>query len=229
MSYDKTAAVSPASKLRPMPLKRHHHCPGHPTVAETLSVSDEEKMADIEYHFGEILKTLGLDLTNDSLEKTPRRYARMLVKELFTGLKESEFPTITAQKNSFGYREMVLETNIPIQSVCEHHFMPILGVCHIAYIPRDDIIGLSKLNRVAHHFAKRPQVQERMTVQIQRKLEELLQTPDVGVVIDAKHLCVSMRGVQDQDSITRTCGFGGCFREEGHNRRFFDSLPKLSA
>lgn len=209
--------------------EREITCCDHPTVPELLAVNDEEKMEAIEYHFSRILQVLGLDLTNDSLTKTPHRFAKMLVKELFTGLKNEEFPTITTQKNSFAYHEMLLETNISIQSVCEHHFMPILGYCHIAYVPNDKIIGLSKLNRIAQYYARRPQVQERMTIQIQKKLEEILGTKNIAVVIDALHLCVRMRGIQDSDSMTRTCIFNGCFQQEKHCRRLLDSIPQLNS
>lgn len=213
--------------------QQHHSCctelgHEHPIVPEQLAVCDEEKIRIIEQHFAVILKTLGLDLTNDSLEKTPHRFAKMLVQELFTGLLGNNFPKITTQQNSFSYREMLLETNISIKSVCEHHFMPILGYCHIAYIPKDKVIGLSKLNRVAQYFARRPQVQERMTQQIQSKLMEVLETDDVAIVVDALHLCVRMRGIQDADSLTRTCGFGGRFTDPEYRRQFLDSIPDLN-
>jgi len=200
----------------------------HPVIKELLAVDDEKKMKDIEHHFAQILKTLGMDLQNDSLNKTPYRFAKMLVRELFTGLKEENFPKITVQQNSFGYHEMLLETNISIKSVCEHHFMPILGYCHIAYIPENKVIGLSKLNRIAQYYAKRPQVQERMNIQILNKLIEVLETENVAVIVDALHLCVRMRGIQDSDSLTRTCNFKGCFKEPSYQKLLLDSIPPLS-
>lgn len=201
----------------------------HPLIYENLTVNDDRKIALIEQHFAQILQILGLDLTNDSLAKTPFRFAKMIVQELFTGLKSENFPKITTQQNSFGYHEMLIEANINIKSVCEHHFMPIIGVCHIAYIPQNKVIGLSKLNRIAQYYARRPQVQERMTKQIEGKLIELLETEDVAVVIDALHLCVRMRGVQDTESLTRTSGFSGRFNDMQYRKQFLDSIPKLSS
>lgn len=200
----------------------------HPTIDKFLAVDDEEKINKIEHHFSQILQILGLDLQNDSLHRTPYRFAKMLVKELFTGLKSENFPKVTTQQNSFNYHEMLLETNISIKSICEHHFMPILGYCHIAYIPKNKIIGLSKLNRIAQYFAKRPQVQERMNMQIQNKLIEVLETENVAVIVDALHLCVRMRGIQDRDSLTRTCSFNGCFKEQSYQKLFLDSIPHLT-
>lgn len=200
----------------------------HPVILELLSVKNEQKIAKIKEHFSEILETLGLDLDNDSLNRTPYRFAKMLVEELFTGLKGENFPKITTQKNTFSYHEMLLETNISINSVCEHHFMPIIGYCHIAYTPKDKVIGLSKLNRIAQYYARRPQVQERLTKQIHKKLTELLETEDVAVVVDAVHLCVRMRGIQDTESLTRTCSFDGCFNEMGHRKQALDSIPVLN-
>lgn len=200
----------------------------HPVVDKQLAVDDDEKMKNIEYHFSQILTILGLDLQNDSLNRTPYRFAKMLVRELFTGLKAENFPKITTQQNSFGYHEMLLETNISIKSVCEHHFMPILGYCHIAYIPQNKVIGLSKLNRIAQYYARRPQVQERMNMQIQSKLIEVLETEHVAVIVDALHLCVRMRGIQDTDSLTRTCSFSGCFKESNYQKLLLDSIPHLN-
>lgn len=190
-------------------------------------MSDEEKMEKIAYHFSHILETIGLDLTDDSIHRTPHRYAKMLVKELFWGLKNDRFPKITTQENKFGYREMLVEANISIQSVCEHHFVPILGYCHIAYIPKDRVIGLSKLNRIAQYFGRRPQVQERMTKQIRESLVAVLQTEDVAVVVDALHLCVRMRGVQDSDALTRSSDLGGKFLDSDFRKEFFSTIPSL--
>lgn len=191
-------------------------------------LSDQEKIQTIEHHFKQILMTLGMDLNDDSLQKTPHRYAKMLVKELFQGLEESSFPTVTTQENKFHYSQPLIESHITIQSICEHHFVPILGYCHIAYIPRDRVIGLSKLNRVAQYFARRPQVQERLTRQITTTLSRILETPDVAVVVDALHLCVRMRGIRDQDALTRTMDLNGAFLQDPIRREFLASIPKLS-
>jgi len=190
-------------------------------------LSDEQKIETISFHFEKILETLGLNLEDDSLCKTPNRYAKMLVKELFCGLDEKNFPAITTQENKFNYNQMLIESNISIKSVCEHHFIPILGFCHIAYFPGDKVVGLSKLNRVATYFASRPQVQERMTKQIQESLVQVLETESVAVVIDALHLCVRMRGIQDADALTRTIDFGGKFNEPHVRSEFLSAIPNL--
>ncbi len=191
------------------------------------ALSEEEKILTISYHFEKILETLGLNLYDDSLCKTPDRYAKMLVTELFLGLDEKNFPKITTQENKFHYNQMLIESNISMKSVCEHHFIPILGECHIAYFPGDKIIGLSKLNRIAKYFAARPQVQERMTKQIRECLSQVLETESVAVVIDALHLCVRMRGVQDDDALTRTSDFGGKFLDSEIRREFLSTIPSL--
>ena len=191
-------------------------------------LSEEEKIRVISSHFHQILLALGLDMEDHSLQKTPDRYAEMLVRELFQGLDDTSFPTITTQPNTFGYREPLLQSQIAIHSVCEHHFVPFLGYCHIAYIPKKRVVGLSKLNRIVHHFARRPQVQERLTRQIRCALSDIAETPDVAVVIDAMHLCVRMRGIQDQDARTRTLDMQGAFLEEARRSEFFASIPKLS-
>lgn len=190
-------------------------------------LSDEEKMERIAFHFSKVLETLGMELSDDSIYKTPYRYAKMLVKELFWGLREENFPKITTQENKFAYQEMLIEANITIQSICEHHFVPILGYCHIAYFPNEKVIGLSKLNRIAQYFAKRPQVQERMTKQIRTALALILETDSVAVVVDALHLCVRMRGIQDADAITRTSDFGGRFLDQEVRHEFLSAIPGL--
>jgi GTP cyclohydrolase I len=192
-----------------------------------ISISDIQKTKTISFHFEKILEALGLNLNDDSLCKTPDRFAKMLVNELFLGLDEKNFPSITTQKNEFQYKEMLIESNISIKSICEHHFIPILGHCHIAYFPGDKIIGLSKLNRIAKYFAGRPQVQERLTRQIKDCLTDVLETEDIAVVIDALHLCVRMRGVQDDDALTRTVDFGGKFLEPDTRREFLSAIPHL--
>lgn len=189
--------------------------------------SDDQKIEMISFHFEKILKILGLNLEDDSINKTPRRYGKMLVNELFAGLKNENFPEIATQQNKFKYDQMLIEANIEIKSVCEHHFVPILGYCHIAYFPGERVIGLSKLHRVAQYFARRPQVQERMTKQIKECISQILETDDVAVVIDALHLCVRMRGVQDSKAITRTSDFGGKFLQGSIRNEFLSSIPHL--
>jgi len=189
--------------------------------------SDDQKIEIISLHFEKILETLGLNLEDDSINKTPYRYAKMLVKELFSGLKHENFPEITTQQNKFKYDQMLVEANIEIKSVCEHHFVPILGYCHIAYFPGDKVIGLSKLNRVAQYFARRPQVQERMTKQIKECLCQILETDDVAIVVDALHLCVRMRGVQDSNAFTRTSDFAGKFLQANIRNEFLSTIPHL--
>lgn len=189
--------------------------------------TEDQKIHKIAHHFRCILETLGLNLADDSLCKTPERYAKMLVKELFVGLQDHHFPKITTQENKFNYNQMLIESNISIKSMCEHHFVPILGYCHIAYFPGEKIIGLSKLNRIAKYFASRPQVQERMTKQIQECLTQVLETDDVMIVVDALHLCVRMRGCQDEEALTRTVDFGGKFLNPEIRLEFLSAIPSL--
>lgn len=195
--------------------------------SQSSSLSDEEKINFISFHFEKILEIIGLDLTDDSVQQTPRRYAKMLIEELLVGLNKENFPKITTQENKFQYNQMLIEVNIEIKSICEHHFIPILGYCHIAYFPKDKIIGLSKLNRIAQYFARRPQVQERMTKQIRKCLSLVLETESVAVVVDALHLCVRMRGVQDSNALTRSLDFGGCFLSSEIRREFLSAIPRL--
>lgn len=173
----------------------------------------DEREAQIAHHFGEIMRLLGLDLSDPSLRDTPRRVAKMYLRELFVGLDPNHTPHVRLFPNTYGYHQMVVEKDIRVRSVCEHHFVPIIGVAHVAYIPREHVVGLSKLNRIVDHFARRPQVQERLTQQIADFLETHLGTPDVAVVVDAKHYCVSMRGIQDEASRTLTYAFRGAFGE----------------
>jgi len=186
-----------------------------------MKIGDDTKIKVIAKNFREIMAVLGLDLENDSLQNTPQRVAKMYVQELFNGLKDENFPKITVQENSFNYDQMLIERGIEINSVCEHHFVPIIGVCHIAYIPKDKVIGLSKLNRVAQYYAARPQVQERLTEQIKSKLVEILGTDDVAVCLDAAHMCVKMRGIKDSNCMTRTTALGGAFKEDNNARSEF--------
>lgn len=179
-----------------------------------FDMSDEEKIAQIEYHFRQIMETLGLDLTDDSLKGTPKRVAKMYVQEIFSGLNPKNMPSVALFENKYQYNEMLVEKNISFYSNCEHHFVPIFGKAHVAYIANGQVIGLSKLNRIVQHFAKRPQVQERLTMQIAKEIQKLLGTEDVAVMIDAKHLCVASRGIKDDTSSTVTSFYGGKFQEE---------------
>ena len=192
--------------------------------AEDAKPSQEEKIKLIEDHFKSIMEILQLDTKDQSLKDTPNRVAKMYVNELFEGLDPNQAPSISKFENSFGYKGCILEKNIPFFSLCEHHFVPIIGKAHIAYISNGKVIGLSKLNRIAQYFAKRPQVQERLTVQIARELQDILETEDIAVIIDARHLCVSSRGVKDVNSDTVTSFFGGQFNNEDRKREFFSYL-----
>ena len=177
----------------------------------SLPVSDKIHM--IEQHFREIMLALGLDLTDDSLKNTPLRVARMYVNEIFSGLDPLNEPSVTLFENKYQYGEIILEKDIPVYSYCEHHFVPIIGKAHVAYIAGKKIAGLSKLNRVVRYFSKRPQVQERLTLEIAGFLKEKLETPDVAVIIDAQHLCVASRGIKDIGSSTLTASYHGRFDE----------------
>lgn len=187
-----------------------------------------EDIEKIEAAFRKIMEQMGLDLTDDSLMDTPRRVAKMYVKELFYGMDENNYPKITTVENKFQYNQMLVETGIKVHSVCEHHFVPIIGKAHIAYIPKDKVLGLSKFNRIVDYFARRPQVQERLTNQITENLQKVLETEDVAVVIDAEHFCVKMRGIKDQGTITRTSSIRGKFMEIEPRQEFFNSIPRAS-
>jgi GTP cyclohydrolase I len=195
-----------------------------PLRADAFELSDKEKIARIEHHFREIMLTLGLDLNDDSLNGTPKRVAKMYVQEIFSGLNPENKPKIALFENKYKYKEMLVEKDITFYSNCEHHFVPIIGKAHVAYISNGSVIGLSKINRIVQHFAKRPQVQERLTVQIADELKRALGTEDVAVVIDAVHLCVSSRGVEDINSKTVTSHFSGKFSEEATKSEFFTYL-----
>ena len=192
-----------------------------PLREDAFDLSDGEKMDIIEGHFREIMLTLGLDLNDDSLKGTPRRVAKMYIQEIFSGLNPENLPTLALFDNKYRYHEMLVEKNITFYSNCEHHFVPIIGKAHVAYISHGKVIGLSKINRIVQYFAKRPQVQERLTVQIGNFLQEMLETSDVAVLIDATHLCVSSRGIQDQSSSTVTSYFSGVFKSEAKRLEFF--------
>ena len=191
-----------------------------PMRGDAFKLTDEEKMSAIAYHFSEIMHTLGLDLTDDSLKGTPKRVAKMYVKEIFSGLNPANKPKVALFDNKYQYNDMLVEKDITFFSNCEHHFVPIIGKAHVAYMANGKVIGLSKLNRIVQFYAKRPQVQERLTMQIAKELRESLGTEDIAVVIDAQHLCVSSRGVQDVNSSTVTAYYGGKFKEEARKSEF---------
>jgi GTP cyclohydrolase I len=191
-----------------------------PLRADAFDISDEEKIAAIEPHFKAIMEILGMDLRDDSLRGTPLRVAKMYVKELFQGLNPANMPSMTLFENKFQYNEMLVEKNINFYTNCEHHFVPFFGKAHVAYISSGKVIGLSKLNRLVEYFSKRPQVQERLTMQVGKALQTVLQTQDVAIMMDAKHLCVSSRGVKDDSSNTLTTFFGGKFQEEQTKMEF---------
>jgi GTP cyclohydrolase I len=195
-----------------------------PIRPDAFELSDEEKITRIAHHFEQIMQTLGLDLTDDSLAGTPHRVAKMYVQELFSGLNPENAPRISLFENQYHYRQMLVERDITVQSVCEHHFVPIIGRAHVAYISSGKVIGLSKINRIVRHYCRRPQVQERLTVEIADALCEALDTPDVAVLIDAKHYCVIMRGIEDQASSTVTAEYRGRFRSETTRADFLNYL-----
>jgi GTP cyclohydrolase I len=182
-----------------------------PLRADAFDTSDDKKIKNIQHHFKMIMQEMGLDLTDDSLSGTPYRVAKMYVKELFYGLNPANKPKLSIFENKYGYKKMLIEQNITIDSACEHHFLPIIGHANVAYIPKDKVIGLSKINRLVDYYARRPQVQERLVLQILNDLQEVLDTKDVIVSVTAKHLCVSSRGIKDQSSFTTTLEYGGCF------------------
>jgi GTP cyclohydrolase I len=195
-----------------------------PMRAGAFDLSEDEKIAAIEERFAEIMDILGLDLTDDSLRGTPKRVAKMYVKEIFNGLNPANKPKMALFENKYKYNEMLVEKNISFYSNCEHHFVPIMGKAHIAYISNGAVVGLSKLNRLVDYFAKRPQVQERLTMQIAKELQKDLGTDDVAVLIDAKHLCVASRGVEDDTSSTVTAFYGGKFKDEKVREEFLRYL-----
>jgi GTP cyclohydrolase I len=182
-----------------------------PMKADAFKISDEKKKEKIAHLFEEIMDVMGLDLTDDSLKGTPKRVAKMYIEEIFSGLNPANKPKVALFDNKYQYNQMLVEKNITFYSNCEHHFVPIMGKTHVAYISSGKVIGLSKLNRIVQYYAKRPQVQERLTNQIAEELKKILNTEDVAVIIDAKHLCVSSRGIKDDTSTTVTSFFGGVF------------------
>ncbi|HRK55633.1 MAG TPA: GTP cyclohydrolase I FolE [Cyclobacteriaceae bacterium] len=195
-----------------------------PVRPDAFDLDDNQKVDKIEKHFKEIMTILGLDLTDDSLAGTPRRVAKMYVKEVFSGLNPKNRPHARLFDNKYNYDQMLVEKDITFFSHCEHHFVPIYGKAHVAYFSSGKVIGLSKINRIVQYFSKRPQVQERLTVQIGKEIGLALNTPDVGVVIDANHLCVASRGVGDTNSKTGTAYFSGKFKDENIKREFLNYI-----
>ena len=195
-----------------------------PLRADAFDLDDETKIERIEKHFREIMTILGLDLTDDSLNGTPRRVAKMYVKEVFSGLNPKNRPHARLFENKYNYDQMLVEKDITFYSHCEHHFVPIYGKAHVAYFSAGKVIGLSKINRIVQYFSKRPQVQERLTVQIGKEIERVLHTTDVGVVVDANHMCVASRGVGDTNSKTGTAYFNGKFKDENIKREFLNYI-----
>ncbi|WP_369800510.1 GTP cyclohydrolase I FolE [Tenacibaculum sp. Bg11-29] len=195
-----------------------------PIRADAFDISDDEKIKRIEESVKDILITLGMDLTDDSMQGTPKRVAKSFVNEIFMGLNPANMPKASTFDNNYNYGEMLVEKNIVVYSTCEHHLLPIVGRAHVAYISDGKVIGLSKMNRIVEYFSKRPQVQERLTMQIVQAMQEALGTDDVACVIDAKHLCVNSRGIKDIESSTVTAEFGGKFKEKDTKREFLDYL-----
>ena len=198
--------------------------PETPLRDDAFEISDEEKISIIEKNVYNILETLGMDLTDDSLKGTPKRVAKAWVNELFGGLKPEKMPKTSTFDNKYSYTEMLVEKNITVYSTCEHHLLPIIGKAHVAYFSKGTVIGLSKMNRIVDYFAKRPQVQERLTMQVVKALQKALGTEDVACVIDAKHLCVNSRGIRDVDCSTVTAEFGGKFKDKNVKREFLDYI-----
>lgn len=183
-----------------------------PLKSNAFEISDDEKKEKISVLFAEIMDVMGMDLNDDSLKGTPERVAKMYIDEIFSGLNPKNKPKMSLFENKYQYNQMLVEKNITFYSNCEHHFVPIFGKAHVAYISSGKVIGLSKLNRIVQYYAQRPQVQERLTNQIGKDLEHILKTEDIAVIIDAKHLCVCSRGIKDDTSTTITTYYGGAFK-----------------
>jgi len=196
----------------------------NPVRNDAFELTDDRKIELIKKNVEDILNTLGMDLTDDSLKGTPNRVAKMFVKEIFGGLNPIKKPNSSTFKNNYKYGEMLVEKNITLYSTCEHHLLPIIGRAHLGYISNGTVVGLSKMNRIVDYFAKRPQVQERLTMQIVQELQKVLNTDDVACVIDAKHLCVNSRGIRDIESSTVTSEFCGKFKDEKTRREFLDYI-----
>lgn len=195
-----------------------------PIRDDAFKLSETEKINIIEEKVADILYTLGMDMTDDSLKGTPKRVAKMYVNEIFSGLNPKNKPKASKFDNKYKYGEVLVEKNITLYSTCEHHLLPIVGKAHIAYISRGSVVGLSKMNRIVQYYAQRPQVQERLTIQIVRELQKTLNTKDVACIIDAKHLCVNQRGIKDISSSTVTSEFGGIFKHQDKKQEFIDYI-----
>ena len=197
-----------------------------PLRADAFAKSDADKMAAIENHFHSIMEEMGLDMSDDSLQGTPHRVAKMFIQEIFSGLNPANKPKISVFDNSYHYDKMLVEANISFNSTCEHHFLPIIGKAHIGYVSSGKVIGLSKLNRIVDYYSRRPQVQERLIMQIFNELKTVLETDNVIVVMEATHLCVSSRGIKDESSYTSTIQYGGVFNEKENRNDFFSLINK---
>ena len=200
-----------------------------PLRKDAFELSDQEKISIIQKNVKEILYTLGMDMTDDSLKGTPKRVAKAYVSELFGGLNPENMPVGSTFNNKYKYSEMLVEKNITVFSTCEHHLLPIYGKAHVAYFSNSNVIGLSKMNRIVDYFSRRPQVQERLTIQVVKALQEILKTDDVACVIDAKHMCVNSRGIKDKDCSTVTGEFGGKFKDQSVKREFLDYIRTESS
>ena len=197
-----------------------------PLRDDAFEMSDDEKISIIQKNVNEILTTLGMDMTDDSLKGTPKRVAKAYVKELFGGLNPKNLPTSSTFDNKYQYGEMLVEKNITVFSTCEHHLLPIYGKAHVAYFAKDRVVGLSKMNRIVDYYSRRPQVQERLNIQIVKALQKILKTDDVACIIDAKHMCVNSRGIRHIDCSTVTGEFGGKFKDKLTKREFLDYIRK---
>jgi GTP cyclohydrolase IA len=195
-----------------------------PLRIDAFAMNNKLKISLIEEHYREIMKILGLDLENDSLKGTPKRVAKMMVEEAFAGLDPSKKPETTLFDNDYNYNQMLVSKDISLYTYCEHHFVPIIGKVHVAYFSAGKVIGLSKLNRLVNYYAKRPQVQERLTVQIAEGIKEAMQIEDVAVMVDALHLCVASRGIKDTNSTTVTSSFSGRFEDPAVKAEFFSMV-----
>ncbi|MBZ9779840.1 GTP cyclohydrolase I FolE [Psychroflexus sp. CAK8W] len=196
----------------------------NPVRNDAFELTEDEKIEKIKGHVHEIMHTLGMDMTDDSLMGTPKRVAKMYVNEIFGGLDPEKKPKASTFENNYKYGEMLVEKNITVYSTCEHHLLPIVGRAHVAYISSGRVVGLSKMNRIVNYFAKRPQVQERLTMQIVKELQKALETEDVACIIDAKHLCVNSRGINDIESSTVTSEFGGKFKDENVRKELLNYI-----
>ena len=196
----------------------------NPIRKDAFKISNSDKIKLIQEKMHDILEIIGMDMNDDSLKGTPKRVAKMFVNEIFGGLNPENKPVASTFDNKFKYGDMLVEKNITLYSTCEHHLLPIVGLAHVAYISSGTVVGLSKMNRIVKYYADRPQVQERLNIQIVKELKEVLNTEDVACVIDAKHLCVNSRGIRDYNSSTVTAEFGGKFKETKYKREFLDYI-----